>query len=95
MKKLAANHPFLLLALATLVVGAWWHMSGIDRTHGAGQLLYRAVLALGYVFISAMRLARSVTDSRALAGLLSIALALIPYLAADWLLRRQRRRRLP
>ena len=87
---LTRNHPFLLLAIFTVLVGGAYHLAGIDRDTTTGSVLYAATYALGFIFINATRLARAVIANPAIAGIVSLGMALIPYLLADWLLRRRR-----
>ena len=93
MPRLLRNHAFLLLGIVTILVGAWWHTSGIDPNASAGgAAAYRVVYVLGFFFITAMRLLRSLTDNFAVSGIGSMVLGILPYLLADWLVRRRRRR---
>lgn len=92
MKTLLANHRFLLLGIGTILVGGWWHMSGMDPSAGTlGAVTHRVVYALGIFFILATRFLRSLTDNFAISGVGSMVLGILPYLAADWMLRRRRR----
>lgn len=93
MNRLLSNHRFLLLGIFTILVGGWWHTSGIDPSASAsGAAVHRVVSVLGFFFITATRFLRSLTDNFAISGIGSIVLGLIPYLLADWALRRRRRR---
>ena len=92
MNRILRNHPFLLLGLVTILIGGWWHTSGIDpKASAGGAAAYRVVSVLGFFFISAMRFLRSLTDNFAVSGIGSMVLGLTPYLLADWALRRRRR----
>lgn len=90
MKPIWRTRPFLSVALVTLLLGGAYHVIGIDRSTTPGAIAYGVTYTLGFVFISATRLVRAVIDNRAVAGILSLAIGLTPYLLADWLLRRRR-----
>lgn len=95
MNKLRSHHPFLLLGIVTILIGGWWHTSGIDPNASAtGAAVYRVVYVLGFFFIAATRVLRSLTDNVAVSGIGSLVLGIIPYLVADWALRRRRRGRI-
>ncbi len=88
------ERPFLVLAFFTLIVGAMWHLSGLDSDQGpVGSALFAISYVLGMPFIMAMRLVGSVVSHPALRGVLGFALGMLPYLAADELLRRRRLRK--
>ncbi|MDQ4079541.1 MAG: hypothetical protein M3125_02190 [Gemmatimonadota bacterium] len=88
------ERPFLVLAFFTLIVGAMWHLSGFDYDQGPlGFALFAFSYVLGAPFIVAMRLVGSVVSHPALRGVLGFALGMLPYLAADELLRRRRLRK--
>lgn len=86
LKRFLRARPFLALAFATIVIGVLWHLSGLKKEDSAP--LYYAVYTLGLPFITVTQLMHAAIQNRALAGILSILLGLIPYLAADWLLQR-------
>ena len=88
--KLFRDHPFMLLAVFTVMVGGLYHASGIDRNTPVGSVLYGATYALGFIFINATRFANALTENRAVAGVISLALGILPYLLGDILLRRRR-----
>ena len=88
------ERPFLVLAVFTLIVGAMWHLSGLDHDEGpVGFALFAISYVLGTPFIMAMRLAGFVVSHPVLRGLLGFALGILPYLAADEALRRRRMRK--
>lgn len=88
------NRPFLALALFTLAVGVVWHLSGLDADEGPlGVSAFVISYVLGMPFILAMRLVGSVVSNPIIRGVLALTLGLLPYLAADELLRRRRVRR--
>jgi hypothetical protein len=88
------ERPFLVLACVTLVVGAVWHLSGLDDDQGAlGFGLFAVSYVMGTPFILAMRLVGAVVSNPILRGLLGLAVGLLPYLAADEALRRRRMRK--
>lgn len=85
------GRPFLTLALFTLAVGVVWHLSGLDADEGPlGFSAFVISYVLGLPFILAMRLVGSIVSSPMLRGVLALTLGLMPYLAADGLLRRRR-----
>ena len=85
------SRPFLALALFTLAVGVVWHLAGLDSHEGPlGYSLFVITYVLGLPFILAMRLVGSVVSNPMIRGVLGLALGLLPYLAADGLLRRRR-----
>jgi hypothetical protein len=90
--KLHRNHPFLLLGLFTIVVGGLYHRLGIDQSTASGVALHGAVSALGFIFINMIRVTSRLIPNFAIAGLVSSLVGLVPYLLADWLLRRRRAR---
>jgi hypothetical protein len=93
MKRLR-ERPFLVLALFTLVLGAVWHLSGVDADDGPlGFALYAITYVLGMPFILAMRLVGSMVSHPALRGTLALMLGILPYLAADEAVQRRRRRK--
>jgi len=93
LKKFLRTRPFLSLACVTIAIGAAWHLSGLKPDDGPLAFgLYAVSYALGLPFITATRILRSVIGNPALAGILSLAIGLAPYLLADWLLRRRRSR---
>ena len=65
----------------------------MPQVSAPGSPLHTVVSVMGFFFISGIRLAHRVIANRALAGMLSILVGIIPYLLADWLLRRWRRTR--
>jgi hypothetical protein len=88
------ERPFLTLAFFTLIVGAVWHLSGLDHDESRfGFALFAISYVLGTPFIVAMRLVGSVISPPVLRGLLGFALGILPYLAADEALRRRRLRK--
>jgi hypothetical protein len=93
-ESLIRKRPFLVLALVTLVVGAVWHLSGLDPNDGpVAFALFALSYVLGMPFIMAMRLVGSVVSHPVLRGLLGFALGMLPYLAADEAVRRRRLRK--
>ncbi len=91
MKAFLRTRPFLSLAVATIALGLLWHLSGLNKEDSPA--LYAAVYAVGLPFITVTQFMHSAIQSRALAGVLSLALGVLPYLLADWLLRRFARRK--
>jgi len=88
------ERPFLALALFTLVLGAVWHLSGVNADDGPLEFaLYAVSYVLGTPFIVAMRLVGSVVSHPALRGSLALLLGILPYLAADEAVRRRRLRK--
>lgn len=88
------ERPFLVLAFVTLIVGAVWHLSGLNQRDGpVGFALFGISYVLGLPFILAMRLVGSVVSHPALRGILGFALGMLPYLAADEAVRRRRLRK--
>lgn len=83
------RHPFLLLALLTMAIGAWYHTLG----PAAREPLTPMVTFIGAPFINGMRLARRLVGSSALIPLVGTLLGLAPYVLVDWLLARWRDRR--
>jgi hypothetical protein len=90
------QRPFLTLALVTLAVGAVWHLSGLNENQGPlGAAMFALAYVLGLPFILAMRLVGSVVTQPALRGVLGFVLGILPYLAADEVVRRRRLRKSP
>jgi hypothetical protein len=88
------RRPFLTLALITLAVGAVWHLSGLNAEEGPlGSAMFAIAYVLGMPFILAMRLVGSVVTHPALRGVLGFVLGMLPYLAADEVVRRRRLRK--
>jgi hypothetical protein len=88
------SRPFFTLALFTLAVGVVWHLSGLDSDEGAlGSSAFVISYVLGLPFILAMRLVGTVVSNPMLRGVLALTLGLLPYFAADGLLRRRRAHR--
>jgi hypothetical protein len=88
------QRPFLSLAFITLAIGAVWHLSGLNHDQGRlGAALLGIAYVLGMPFILAMRLVGSVVSHPALRGVLGFILGMLPYLAADEILRRRRLRK--
>lgn len=89
--KLLRNHPFLLLAVVTVIIGAIWHSPLIGAS--ARPSLAPVVEIIGAPFIASMRFVNRTVGPSPLAPLLGTALALVPYLLADFALRRWRLQR--
>ncbi|HJU64436.1 MAG TPA: hypothetical protein VJ596_02105 [Gemmatimonadaceae bacterium] len=89
--KLLRHHPFLLVALLTLLLGAIWHSSLIAES--ARPSLRPVMTIIGAPFIASMRLVNGALGPSPVTSLLATALALVPYLLADLLLRRWRLRK--
>ncbi|HEX7939677.1 MAG TPA: hypothetical protein VF483_11880 [Gemmatimonadaceae bacterium] len=83
--------PFLSLAAFTLVVGVVFHLVGVTRTSpplGAAFFWFSAVI--GSPFIGGMTLATRTVSISALRPLVGLIIGLLPYVAAEILLRRYR-----
>jgi hypothetical protein len=87
--RFVGRHPFLCLAVVTIAIGAAWHALSPEARAPSAPLMN----VIGAPFIAAMRLSRTVVGASVLTPLLGILLGLAPYLLADWLLSRARRRR--
>lgn len=83
------RHPFLMLALVTMAIGAGYHMLGPS----AREPLAPVVSFIGAPFIAGMRLARRLVGWSRLTPLVGTLIGLAPYVLADWLLARWRARR--
>lgn len=88
--KWLSNNPFLALAILTILVGAAYHFAGLNRSAPPDSPLHSAIAIIGFVFITTTRVTHSVIQTPALAGLVALPIALVPYVFADWLLRRYR-----
>jgi hypothetical protein len=84
------RHPFLCLAILTMVIGMLWHAPLLPMDVRVSTM--PVVKAIGAPFIAGMRLARSLVGANAFTPLLGTALGFAPYLIADWLLAWTRRR---
>jgi hypothetical protein len=82
-----------VLGLVTIVIGLTYHRVGIDQSTTFGVALHGLVKGLGFIFINMIRVTSRRIANPAIAGLVSSLIGLIPYVAADWLLRRRRERR--
>ena len=83
------RHPFLILALGTMAIGAVWHTLGPALREPTAPV----VSVIGAPFIAGMRLARRLVGWSRLTPLLGTLIGLAPYVLADWLLSRRRARR--
>ena len=82
------RHPFALLGLATMFIGAVWHSPLVSPE--SRPTLQPLITVIGTPFIAAMRLVSRTLPPSVLTPILGTLLGLAPYLAADWLLRRRR-----
>ena len=89
MTRFVRRHPFVILALLTMAIGAGYHMLG----PAAREPLTPVVTFIGAPFIAGMRLARRFVGSSRLIPLVGTLIGLAPYVLADWLLARWRARR--
>jgi hypothetical protein len=89
--KLLRNHPFLLLAVVTVIIGAIWHSPVIDAS--TRPSLTPVVEIIGAPFIASMRFVNRTFGPSRVTPLLGTALALAPYLLADLAVRRWRLQR--
>jgi len=89
--KLLRHHPFVLLAVMTVLLGALWHsrLLGPDTRESVKP----AMQVIGAPFIASMRLATRWFGESAVSPIVGLILGLLPYLGADWLLRWRRLRR--
>ena len=88
--KLLRHHPFVLLAVITVALGALWHSRLLEP--GARELLEPAMQVVGAPFIVSMRLAIGWFGRSAVTPIAGLILGLLPYVGADWLLRWRRQR---
>jgi hypothetical protein len=88
-KGFVRRRPFLCLAIVTIVIGAVWHALSPELRATSAPVMG----VIGAPFIGAMRLSRGLVGSSPMTPLLGTLIGLAPYLLADWLLARVRRRR--
>lgn len=87
--RLVKRHPFVVLAIVTIAIGALWHSTILPAS--VREPLSPVVTAIGYPFISAMRFVnRNITPS-AWSPVIGTLLGLAPYVLADWFWRRRHR----
>lgn len=88
--KLLRRHPFVLLAVVTISLGALWHsrLLGPDTRESVEP----AMQVIGAPFIASMRLATRWFGRSAVTPIAGLILGLLPYVGADWLLRWRRLR---
>jgi hypothetical protein len=82
------RRPFLCLAMATIAIGAAWHALSPEARASSAPVMG----VIGAPFIGAMRLSRTLIGSSPLTPLLGTLIGVAPYVLADWLLARARRR---
>lgn len=93
MRSTLRSHPFLAVGLlGTLVLGLWIALGLDPRDGGIGQLLFYTWRVLAAPLHLAANVLSPVTDRwpDVLDGAAVVVVGLLPYVVADWLLRRWR-----
>lgn len=98
MRALLRTNPFLSIGLlGTLIFGVWLAAGLSPRDGGVGEVVFHVWRVLAAPVHVATNLLAPITNSwpDALDALAAVAVGLLPYALADWVLRRVRARRNP